>query len=172
VILWPRPVLAIGCLLFTVAGISPAYAQANDEVLVSASMKPRRGGGVVYEYRITNNGKDEIGSVSIGDGGAVNELLEAPLGWTFDDGLPPNSATSPDGWAALVVTMEESEFMNLTWRMESGPGGPTIAPGQTLSGFSVIVPKKDDAYLTGHAYIIFTNSRELTVPLKRTAPTR
>jgi hypothetical protein len=164
---WTRWTLVVCALLLAVTGIAPVYPQADNEVIVTASVKTGRDGGVIYQYRVTNNhAKDEIRGVAIGWGDRGFELTEPPLGWTFYAGLPQSSATSPPGWSPEAYAQEESEFVSVSWQADD-PEKSTIGPGQSLSGFSVVVPKQDDAYLNGHANILYTNSRRITVPLKR-----
>ncbi len=123
------------------------------------------GDRVVYHYRVINHGPYEIARVAIGDDEKnhddnddyIFELIELPLGWDFDTGIPATSVTTPPDWEAYMIVPEESEVMALAFGKKEGASA-TILPGQTLDGFlSITLPKADDAYRNGHATVYFTD---------------
>ena len=77
-----------------------------------------------------------------------------PVGWNFFKGLPKGSCTSPEGWDCTVITQEESNLHFLEWSVKES-GAALFKPGKSLKGFTVILPKADDAYLKGHFTVFF-----------------
>ena len=134
------------------------------------------GNRVVYHYRIINRGPYAIPSVLIGHDGKnpndsdddVFELMELPVGWDFDTGIPPTSVKTPTDWEAYMIIPEESEVMALNYGVKEGATA-SILPGKTLDGFlSITLPKADDAYRNGHAYVYFAGRypARMTLPLE------
>ncbi len=150
-------------------------ARAADEPPASIKVYGQNfGDRVVYHYRIINSGPYAIPSVWIGyDGKSPNdpdddvfELRELPVGWDFDIGIPATSVTTPPDWRAYMTTPEESDVMTLAYEVNDGATA-SILPGKTLDGFlSITLPKADDAYRNGHAYVYFADR----YPVRATLP--
>jgi hypothetical protein len=152
--------------LFPALGMSgrPVYAQEPPLTTVTVR-KENVGTHVVYHYQVINNSQQAIVTFAVGYDYAegVAELLVAPLGWDFSNGLPQDSATSPPGWTVRVVTVEESPSLWVEWSSE-----PEFAllPGQTLEGFSVVVPQANSLYEMAHFDLILDNSTHLSARLR------
>lgn len=160
----------IGLAWLAYASIGLAMAQHPAKVGVYAE---HRGGKVVYHYRVTNTGQDNIAAVWIGRdtkndkdrNNDVWELLELPTGWDFDTNIPPTSATSPFGWRVYTIIPEESEVFAIAWNVIDD-NSPRLYPSQTYTDMSVTLDKADPNYLTAHAYVIFSSK-----PKIQTTPT-
>ena len=140
-----------------IVGVATAAstAQGNFGVRVFAREAENTPSGVVYEYEIRNNGPSPIGAVYVGwRFGTDNfELLQPPLGWTLEDGIPAGSATSPPGWTVEAIQLEHSRRWTIEWAPESP--GAALQPGQTLGGFSVRTASASSAYRLGRWSVIF-----------------
>jgi hypothetical protein len=131
------------------------------------------GAKVIYNYRVINTGAESISSVWIGHDNKsdrdvnndVWELSELPSGWDFYAGIPASSVSTPSGWRAYVITLEESAVHAVAWEVIDD-NSPRIAPGQTLTGMSVVLDKADDRYRTGHAHVKFSGQYPISVPLE------
>ena len=145
--------------LFLFAGPYAAHAEQAPTITVKASQSTKPDGTTRYEYRVVNSGPHRIAAVDIGYDyyHGVFELLVEPKGWSFDSGLAQGSATSPPGWHVNVVTEEESQSIEIEWRVNDLT--TDVAHGRTLTGFSIITPEPDDKYLHGHwtAYLTDAN---------------
>jgi hypothetical protein len=125
-------------------------------------------GKIRYYYRVINNTEHSIVSLSIGFDyyHGVPELSELPVGWNFNNGLPPSSVTSPSGWTPLVTTQEESNFIFINWDTPENDNRWDIKPGQMLSGFSILLPREDNRYRVGHFDVILSNSTDVSALLE------
>jgi hypothetical protein len=165
-----------GLVWLAFASTGVAMAQPPASVGVYAE---HRGGKLVYHYRVTNTGQDNIAAVWIGhdtknDSDNYNdvfELLELPAGRNPNTGdIPPASATSPFGWRVYVTTQEEIPGGAISWSVIND-NSPELYPSQTFTGMSITLDKADANYITGHAFIIFSSKPKTpttpTVPLER-----
>ena len=102
--------------------------------------------GVIYKYEVINNSGRRISAIQIGYNKATDtpQLTSMPLDWDFDNGIPPGSQSSPNGWQVELITTEESPYSFLEWRTQSETGG--ITHQQSLAGFSVVLLTADDTY--------------------------
>lgn len=138
---------------------------------VTAS-KSVAGSKVTYDYILSHQCKAKatqlwIGAVNTPDGKDYTwELVELPIGWSSEKGLPKQSAQTPKGWKVSVVTQEESEFHIIEWAIEKPEFSLPMA--KNLTGMSVTLRKPDDRYLNGHWRIFFddTSSRVGTLSHK------
>lgn len=140
------PLLAMFC--------GPAAAEAPIRVLVYGE---HQRDNLVYHYTVINNGTAGFNNFTIGSEydpeqkDTWPELGKLPLGWSYGEKgeigteilLDPASTTQPAGWVPSVYGAQDSGFFFLEW---SG-GANGVEPGQTLSGFSVTVPKGKDPNL-------------------------
>lgn len=133
-----------------------ALAQTSIRVKVFESSDSN---GTTYSYRVANETTQRIVGLRIGfdylHGEA--ELRTPPIGWTLREGLSPSSTTSPHGWTARLVTTEENSRFDIEWSSDEGPQFD-IAPGATVSGFSVRLPRATPEYRTAHFDVILGNS--------------
>jgi hypothetical protein len=144
------------CLVLIVVSCA-ALAQQAPTVNVKSFQTSLPDGTTRYQYRVINSGATAIVGFAIGSDyyHGVSQLTTLPQGWDFDNGIPAGSSASPANWHASVVTTEESPLAELEWRNN---GTADIAPGQTLSGFTVITPQPDNAYLNGLWTVFFSDS--------------
>lgn len=84
-----------------------------------------------------------------------------PVGWTFERGLPASSASAPPDWTARVVTTEESDLVEIAWSSDGGPSGD-IAPGATMTGFSVTLPRPSAEYTSAGFMVILGNGTRIS----------
>lgn len=140
--------------LLAMSGAS-VYAQPPIRVLVYGQ---HVGTNIVYQYTVINNGTAAFNNFTIGSeyDPAVNytypQLGKLPLGTKEgrqgETGpeliLDPGSTTQPQGWVPWVYGQQDSGFYYFKWRIpsENNKTTPFLQPGQTLSGFSVTVPKE------------------------------
>ncbi len=167
--------IVLGSLLFqSVFGAEPSI-----RVLVHGE---HQGPNVVYHYTVINNGSRPFNNITIGSEYDAEkkrtwpELGKLPLGWRYgrEGELGPQillneaSTTQPSGWRARVFGAQDIDYFYLRWFVPFESSSRGIEPGQTVSGFSVTVPRGEDpelpfmssasqkAYLNGHFTIGFT----------------
>jgi hypothetical protein len=148
--------LVLTCL-FLILTLCGSFAQQAPTVTIKAYQLNQLDGTTRYQYRIINAGSGRIVGFAIGSDyyHAVSELRLPPTGWDFDTGLAASSSASPVSWHSILITTEESPFMELEWRND---GNGDILPGQTATGFSVVTPQPDPNYLSGHWTVYFSDS--------------
>ncbi len=148
-----------------VSSMSAAFSQEPPSVEVKVHEWKQADGSIRYAYRVINHSSDrktrkgkQIVSLIIGEDyyRDLFELLVSPIGWTFEKGLPKQSVSSPSGWYPTFVTQEESDLCELEWRINGG--SDDLIGGRALRGFSVVTPKPDENYKTGHWTVIFSDS--------------
>ncbi len=147
-------------VLFLCVGGSFSFAES--EVIVTVKSQPQSDGKYFFTYSINNNSNKTITSFSVGEeyGKEESELDVDPTGWNLETGLPSSSVTSPQSWTPELMLTEESNYSNLQWH--SGDESADLKPGQSVSGFGVLVPQYSDAYVKGHWTVIFNNATALT----------
>ena len=116
-----------------------------------------------YVYRVENRTTQPIVSLRVGFDRATDQpqLHEAPLGWTFEAGLPPSSGEAPRGWTLRVVTTEESDIVYLDWSSDGDPQWD-IEPGTAVGGFSVTLARPSAEYRTARFDAILGNATHVT----------
>lgn len=116
-----------------------------------------------YVYRVENRTKQPIVGLLVGFDRSTDQpqLHEAPLGWTFDAGLPPSSGGAPQGWTLRVVTTEESDIIYLDWSNDGDPQWD-VAPGASVGGFSVTLARPSAEYRTARFDAILGNATHVT----------
>jgi hypothetical protein len=152
--------------------LMPAVASALACVAVDVSEKTARG-FVVYRYAIRNRCAEAVGiaALQIGTDGVAPEpeLKEPPKGWSEEAGLPAGAAAAPRGWAAALITQEESETHYLEWRAKGATSPAPLAAGHTLRGFAVTLPNPDGTHRKGHWRLILIDATTLTGRLEAAA---
>lgn len=130
-------------------GVGTLEQGIQNGVAVRVTSRPMSNGTVKYSYTVTNNGSDPIVSVSIGYNYYVGDsLLDIyPVGWSINRGIKKGSIFSPNGWKASVLTTEESPYIQIQW---TGDTKHLLRKGQSLSGFSIVVPTSSPAYQEGY----------------------
>ncbi len=143
-----------------------AHAAAPVRVTVHESVAPK---ATTYSYRVINRTKQPITALRIGYDPSRQEpqLITLPLGWTFERGLAPDTATAPAGWTARLVTTEENRKFMLEWTNERGTKSD-IAPGTSEDRFRVIVPHAAREYLQSMFEVVLSDSTHLHGPLQST----
>lgn len=124
---------------------------------------------IMYSYDITNSSTAAITEFDVGDNflSGNSELLTPPVGWTFNNGLQSGTFTSPLGWDLALVTTDSSSFFYLSWSITQDSA--SLPPGNSLSGFSVILPSEDSAYLKGHWAAVLSDSSTVSGLLQTAA---
>lgn len=179
--------LAIGILF----AASPASSRAAAPIRVLAYGQ-HEGNAIVYHYTVINNSNERVNNIVIGSrydsqkDDTFPELRKLPVGWRYGEEtelgqeiiLDPSSTAQPTGWVPSVYGQQDIYFFYLRWESQTN----AIAPGQTLSGFSVRIPKGDDQnlrlmppdlerkYLTGHFTVgLWSNrqSQEIHGPIEK-----
>ncbi len=174
-----RSTLMIVPILVMLSG--PAVAEAPIRVLVYGE---HQRDNLVYHYTVINNGTEGFNNFTIGSeyDPAQNEtwpeLGKLPVGWRYgkegETGteilLGGSSTDQPVGWTPSVYGAQDSGFFFLEWN--GGTNG--VESGQTLSGFSVTVPRGKDSnlfpmpagselkYLNGHFTVGLPKYKGLT----------
>ena len=115
--------------------------------------------GATYSYRVENGIDKPIVGLRVGFDYLHGEaqLHALPVGWTFEQGLSPSSATSPQGWTPRLVTTEESTLVDMEWSSDGGSQFD-IGAGATATGFSVRLPAASSEYRTKNFDVILSNS--------------
>jgi hypothetical protein len=115
--------------------------------------------GATYFYRAENGTTQPIVTLRIGFDYLHGEaqLHALPAGWTFEQGVPQSSTTSPNGWTPRLVTTEESALVDMEWSSDGGSQFD-IAPGATATGFSVRLPQASSEYRTVNFDVILGDS--------------
>ncbi|HUK34972.1 MAG TPA: hypothetical protein VLV86_13705 [Vicinamibacterales bacterium] len=146
-------------VIVLLAGMLAASAALAQTVRVTVSGSTDGNHVTTYSYRVINGSSQPVVGIKIGfdsDSGEP-QLGVFPAGWTVQNGLPQSSSTSPAGWTALVVTMEENPNVDVEWNADGGPQFD-VAPGATAGGFSIKVPQGADAYHTAKFEAILGDS--------------
>lgn len=148
-------ILAISLFIVTVVSTTAAAQQSS--VTVQASVRSQSDGSALYEYIVVNRSNKTIVGLSVGGDyyHGTSDLDTYPRGWTFDSGLQAGTSTSPEHWSPLVITTEESKFIEIEWRNDAATD---IQPGQSLSGFGVVLDHPNDKYLSSHYTVYFGDS--------------
>jgi hypothetical protein len=150
---WVKKVLAGSLLIFCQIG----WAQTPPPSVSIAVSQSNVSGGVRYSYQVSNHSSSPITSIVIGlnyfDG--KPELSAPPSGWTLSGGIPSTSVSSPSGWSAKITPTEDTDLLLLTW---SAASSGALAPGQTLQGFSVLVPSANSTYSGSHWTVYVNNA--------------
>lgn len=149
--------LSLVTAIFALLWSCVAWSQVPPDVSVRVSQQVRQNGTALYQYKVVNNSGSAIVGLSIGSDyyHGTSELSSYPLGWSFDTGIPDGSALSPVGWNAIVITTEESPFVEIAWRNN---GISDIQPNQTMTGFGVVVPAPNALYLSSHWTVYFADA--------------
>lgn len=131
----------VGIVTLLLGNVASAQTLPPVSITVSQSTVS---GGVTYQYYVSNQSRFPITSVVIGLSyfGQKPELQTPPLGWSVTTGIPASSVSSPNGWTAQITPTEDTNLLQLEWTTS----GSAIAPGQTLQGFSILIPQADTTY--------------------------
>lgn len=132
---------------------------ASVKVAVASSQQTN---GVMYSYTISNLGTDRIVALHIGFDylHGVPELRTAPVGWTPDNGIPNSSVSSPVGWSATIVTLEESDAFDLEW-ISDASGAFDIAAHTTVAGFAIRISSPSAEYLNAKYDVVLGSGEHL-----------
>lgn len=175
----PLPTIGVIVALWAIFSAS-SHAQPLVRVLVYGE---HQGANVVYHYTVINNGTVGFNNFTVGseydptDKETWPELGKLPVGWRYGKKgeigteilLDPASTNQPAGWRPWVYGKQDIDFFYLNWNGRTN----SVEPGQTLSGFSVTVPRGKDAnplpmpadaelkYLNGHFTVGLPGSKGL-----------
>jgi hypothetical protein len=124
-------------------------------VQVHARTQPDRA-GIRYEYRIVNRSTAPISSLRIG---FDQDLGLASIGRVRNEwksqATVVGEGSSPKGWAVKFVRSGENSGGFFEWTAATGKRA--VAPGSSLSGFSIHSAKPDEAYWGCH-WTAYTSS--------------
>jgi len=87
-----------------------------------------------YTLLVTNTATAPVRAIVIGGGGDDPQALPI-IGLAFNI---PTSVRAPRGWAGEYVFGEESARLTYVWR--AGAPAAEIAPGQSATGFTLVLP--------------------------------
>jgi len=158
-------IVCMAAFICSLAFPALCIAQNNSGVSVLVRQQRSSAGEVVYHYTVVNRDKRKIVAIDIGrdEEHDRSELTELPIGWTFDEGLPATSATSPPGWEVTLITNEESQYFDIEWRT----GDATAIPrGGKKTGYSVILSKPHPQYMNSHFTVFFSDATTATGTLR------
>jgi len=173
-----RAIQLLRSIFLALACASTAPVLADTPPTVSVGVYAQHSvGKIVYHYRVINNTQQTISAVAIGRDGQndgnpnndVYELLELPSGWNEKFGIPAANSNSPTGWRVSVIAPAEDSITHaISWEPLNDKT-PKLFAGQTLGKMSVALDKADASYMTGHAYVTFSDGSpsNLTVPVER-----
>jgi len=144
------------CTIFLFVFSCLASAQTLVQVKVYAE---HVGTNIVYVYEVVNNSSNPISAIRVGhryndtnQNNLIDErqLTVLPAGLNdLDEGTPLTSKTNPTGWRDEIGAQEENNRFWFGWEIENMEQ-PGLLARQTLTGFSVTIPKADQSYLAGH----------------------
>jgi hypothetical protein len=128
--------------------------------------------GVRFHYRVTNNIDSHIERIYIGwDGFGPSALLTVPpVGWSRATGFPAGTATQPAGWTVELFDEHEDPSFRLVWDAQSLEAA--VEAGETVSGFSVLVPKPDNELSSGGSASCFRKADWCPATLRGWLPRR
>ncbi|HMI30893.1 MAG TPA: choice-of-anchor X domain-containing protein, partial [Candidatus Limnocylindrales bacterium] len=109
-----------------------------------------RTGAHSYVYTVSNGCPYPITTFHIGTNPRTNpdeEIRTPPLGWEDVKNVPASSFAAPTGWRLLYGQNIKSRG-SLSWSTRDTT--VAIAPGQSLTGFRVMVAKPDPTYEGSH----------------------
>lgn len=121
---------------------------------------------VTYHYRVDNQTRHGVVGFSVGLDAYknVSELSVDPIGFSGEEELvpedsigfpiPSEGASVPAGWEATVVQTDETETMRILFSITTAP---PIAPKTSGRGFSISVPRREQAYRGGHWAVTLDN---------------
>jgi len=137
-------ILVAGCagVALRLASVPPAQPPAGTHVTVNEEILAGR---ATYQYSVANGGDRPITIVTIGVDALSGDfvLTAAPSGWEPDRAVPGPNVGAPAGWTSTVIATEDSNNIAIAWRAGSRAA---IAPGHTLRGFRVTLPRPTASY--------------------------
>ena len=149
---------------------APAQAQQENGISVSATALTLNG-RTTYQYKLSNQGSQRVVALASGNDYryGVPELTRYPDGWTIEAGIMPGTVLSPAAWTPMVLTTEESPAVELRWRND---GSADVMPGQSLTGFAVVLAGASSQYLSAHWTAILANGGVAYGVLMQSGPPR
>ena len=182
-------IAAISTALMGLLCCGYAVAQATPPVKVTV-WAMHHGGEMIYKYQVKNLGTFPIKNFFIGfypPTGTADGAAELTVPPYYPEGttlwLPPSVSQSPAGWGVFMSFPDESatfalRWVEANWHRETWPKAreagipvpqnpPNVMPaGASWNQFSVTLPEPDNAYLQGHAYLMYGH-KELTVQMEK-----
>jgi len=137
-------------------------------VQIAVGKEPVRG-GVRYSYYVSNGGAFPIWNIMVGFDKLhdQSELFVRPAGYDPATDLVPTSVTSPRGWTASLEETEGDSAYALVWEVDTTLSPrPEILGGQSLGGFSIIVPREQGAFESGD-WVVNLNASDAAYYLGR-----
>jgi hypothetical protein len=100
----------------------------------------------VYEFNVINKHDVPIYVITIG-------VSEKPVPWNKDIDAAPKEVGSPEGWIGKYIYLGDDAEAFYVWSMKREKGkdsfiGGGIAPGESLSGFKLVMNKPLDILKT------------------------
>lgn len=116
------------------AASSFGHAGPRDDAVATVKVyKEASASAVTYTYSVTNRSEFPLTQVWIG--------YDYYRGNSELSGLDPQQIIVPSGWEGYVVSLEESDKYYVNWNIENHTA--SLKPGQTLSGFKIVMPRDD-----------------------------
>ncbi|MGE0104664.1 MAG: hypothetical protein AB7H86_19650 [Blastocatellales bacterium] len=132
------------------------YMQSNMPKVQVSVVKEVVDETIIYNYQVKNNSIDEVVIIDLGfDYESYRaELTVQPINYTLDGHITNRSGKLPDGWTGKVIYQEETSGYYIEWEIQH-PLQKGVLPGQTMEGFSIVLPREDVKYIDGHFDVIF-----------------
>lgn len=117
------------------------------------------GARIEYRYRVANGSAFPISDLLVGysDQYATSELKEPPGGWDVAV-IPESTYASPTGWQLHFTVVEGESLGHIQWFVTDS--SQVVLGGQSLSGFTVNLPRIDSNYESGHWTALTTSTEE------------
>lgn len=159
-------------VLIGISGIcsifSAGFSCAEDNSPVVLTYAEHQGGNVVYHYEIraTETQRFFVGCDCQSSGIGLPQLQAAPVNAralrtdnlvTWYE-LPSEAAQQPPGWRVRMAQPLGTSGYWIEW-YRPAPRANAGATERALTGFAIVVPGSDDAYLTGHYTIELEGNR-------------
>lgn len=160
-------------LLLSSALCAPAAAPAAEPAAQVGVYAEHRNGNIVYHYEVTNGGAQALRAFRLGcdctAAPGTGQLSVLPAGIGPAPRHPPatgyapprDTVTAPAGWRARIRRPRGANGYWIEWYTPDPQPQAGVAPGATLRGFSVELPRPDGAFLEGEVTFADASAQRL-----------
>jgi hypothetical protein len=131
------------CIVFATGSLGHAGPR-DDEVATVKVYKEASASSVTYTYSVTNHSEYPLTGVTIG--------FDYYRGNPELSGTRPQQIIVPSQWEGYVVSLEESDKYSVHWEITNHSA--SIQPGQTVSGFKIVMAREDPRLTTSNWTVI------------------